>query len=486
MSDDLDQNGLPPEQAAPDSAREASVTLRASGSRPTTTSEMMDQANQSLADALRFSYSAVIFVAAILGVIYVFSGVKTVREGEAGVKLLFGSRTSAAAIEPGVTFAWPYPFGELLKVETGTETTQVLRAFWGDTAPGADVTNPESVLRAQQLDPLVNGSTITADLNLAHTQWAADYRRTDPSQYIGALHPDHEQKLVEGVLERAVVHAIAEEPIESLLRPTSDGDGIERRVLTKAGRMFDQLGPLTDDGERTGLGIDVERVTLTQKIPPAILRERFRAVQSSVSEAARIQTDAQSKRAQQLNEVAGNAWPVLLGLIDEYEIAIESRDSGRAGLVLGIIDDVIEGRATQLDGEVIEGDLIGGEVTETIQLAENARYRTVEQAFARREIFRAKLEQFRANPGLMISRDWSEAYGAFLDKDFVTIMMLPTGRDSELRINEHPLAARALELRAKRREAEASAIEREQLRRDARFRTEEGIQEEDDPNTPGG
>lgn len=476
----------PPAAAERDSGRDASVTLRRTSSRPATTSELMDQANRSLAESLRFAYLCILGAAALLGAAYVFSGFRTVNEGEAGVKLLFGATTTASAVEPGITFTWPYPFGELVKIETGSVPVRIDDAFWGRTLPGQSPGNPDGLVKQGQLDPIENGSVITADQNLAHTYWTADYRRDDPTRFAASINPDDESAIVEAVLQRAVVLAVAEEPIEDLLRPTAEGTGLESRVRSAAQSMLDRMGRGAAGGGPTPSGIEIERVTLQSKVPPAALLERFRAVQSARSEAARLQTDARSERSQRLNEVAGGAGQAMLGLIDEYERAIELGGADRAAEVLAAIDDIIEGREAALDEQDFPPELIGGQITEIIATAENDRFELREQAAADLELFNAKLQQFRANPSLMVARDWSRAYSEFLSKEFVTVMMLPEGRRAEIRINDHPQAARAAELRTKRRQAQEAAIERERFRRMQRFRTEEGIQEEAPPNAPGG
>ena len=470
-----------------DTGRSASVTLRRASGRGATTSELMDQANRSLAEALRLTYSIVLAAGALLGLVYVFSGFRTVNEGEAGVKLLFGALASPTAGEPGITFTWPYPFGELVKIETGTVPVELDDAFWGKMMPGGSPGNPDRLAKQGQLDPIENGSVLTADQNLAHTYWTADYRRADPIEFASSIHPDDEDEIIEAVLQRGVVLSVAGETIEDLLRPTETSGSLESGVRRAAQEKLDQMGRASHDGPPAPTGLGYRRVALRAMEPPASLLQRCQAVQSARSEAARLRTDAQSNRSRSLNETAGRAGEPLLELIDEYERAIELDRPDLAAEVLAAIDDIFEGRATgPIAGEPYQADLIGGSVTEIISTARSERLDMRENAAADLQLFNAKLEQYRANPSLMIARDWARAYSEFLNNDFVSVMMLPAGRQAELRINDHPRAARAAELRMKRREATEAAIERELDRQRRRFSTDEGIEEAAPQNTPGG
>ena len=115
-------------------------------------------------------------------------------------------------------------------------------------------------------------------------------------------------------------------------------------------------------------------------------------------------------------------------------------------------------------------------VVKIIQNAMVDRGTGVQEARADLELFKAKLEQYRVNPSLMISRDWAGAWQDFQSRDFVQTMLLPAdglGR-TELWINEDPEIIKELDRLLKQREREEAAQERERRRQEARFRTERG------------
>ncbi|MBL4591676.1 MAG: hypothetical protein JKY96_06915 [Phycisphaerales bacterium] len=91
------------------------------------------------------------------------------------------------------------------------------------------------------------------------------------------------------------------------------------------------------------------------------------------------------------------------------------------------------------------------------------------QAIAEYQLFEAKQQQYNANPELMIARDWSAALTAFMNKDFVSTIMLPTGVSAEMLINNDPEIQKEMERLAKQRLSQESYETRmEQFERDLR------------------
>lgn len=450
--------------------RPSSVTLReqAASGEPDIAARM-DPANQSLADALRITYRLVQFSMVALFGLFLLSGFKTVSEGERGVRLLFG-RQQAADLAPGAQWAWPSPIGELIKIQTGTETIDINRAFFPYVQVGQENRPTERLREQGSLDPARDGSLLTADLNLAHAQWSVTYQRADLGKYVQNVRPGEggadERRLIELVVERAIVRAGAETPIDDLLKQSrTDLGSIESVAMRLAQEMLDELG--------TGLRID--QLTLSRKFPPVTLSDEFAKVTNLSNQAGKAREEAQRKRAELLNQVAGAASGVLIEQIALYEEATELGDAAAQEDILARIDALLERREVQIDGVTYPAGLATGEVAEMIDDAAATRSSTVNRAQAELAMFEAKLAQFRANPSLMISRDWAAAYDAFLGKAFVQTWMLPPGSDAEILLNEDPDILADLDREKKRREAEEAAEQRLRDLRNARFRTDEGV-----------
>lgn len=450
--------------------RETSVTLREQSQTPgSDIAARMDPANQSLADALRITYRLVqISMVALLG-LFLLSGFKTVSEGERGVRLLFG-RQQAADLAPGAQWAWPSPIGELLKVQTSTEIIDINRSFFPYVQVGDENRPTERLREESRLDPARDGSLLTADLNLAHSQWSVTYQRSDLAQYVENVRPGEghadERRLIGLVVERAIVRAGAETTIDDLLKQSrTDLGSIESVAMRLAQEMLDEF--------ETGLRID--QLTLSRKFPPVTLSDEFLKVTNLSSVAGKARQEAQKQRAQLLNEVAGAASGVLIEQIALYEEATELEDAAAQADILARIDALLEGRQIQIDGETYRAGLATGEVAEMMDAAAATRSAIVNRAQAELAMFEAKLAQFQANPSLMMSRDWASAYDDFLGKAFVQTWMLPPGSPAEILLNEDPDILAELEKDIKEREAQEAIDQRMRDLRNARFRTDEGV-----------
>lgn len=459
------------EKVAQPSGRGASVQLRDPGGTGSQ-GPRMDPANQSLADALRFTYRLLQGVMGALVVLFVFSGIKTVNEGERGIKVRLG-KPVAQNLNPGPHLNWPYPIGEMVRVEEGTVEVKMGRAFMPYSSRAR--TDAEAMALAadlfssdSKLKPGRAGSNITADLNIAHTQWTINYRRVNHQKWAENVMPRYESAMVRASIQRGVVHTLAGVSIDDLLKQS--GDSIAARVRTVAQRSLDEMES----------GIQIDRVALSRKIPPIRLLDRFSSVQAAAQDAAKQREDSLLMSDQWMNQSAGPAAALLVELINEYERLIELEQSEEAELLLADIDAIFEGQPVEIDGTIYPAGLVSGEVAKVISEARGQVSTMVSQAIADRDFFLAKLSQLESNQDLMIARDWSDALAQFLGRDFVQTMVLPEGVDlAELLISEDPQIRKELDRLRKRSEADEAAQQRIEQQRNAAFRSRRGIEEKE-------
>ncbi len=461
-----------PDHEHQEAHRASSVRLRAEeGAQAATDRQRMDAANQSLADALRITYGLLKAAMVVLVILFAVSGVQSIKEGERGIAVRFG-KPVRQNLEPGFAWSFPYPIGEIVRVESGTVELPVAAAFMpnlpGDNSLEAIMgANIDRFNSSSSLKPGSDGSNITADLNIAHTQWNINYRRADHAEFVANIYPENERRIIHSAVRRAVVNVMAETTIDDLLKNSSES--ISTRVREQAQRTLDSMES----------GIEIDRVVLTRKNAALSLAGKFSSVQTAAQNAGKQREDALLRRDQMLNEVAGRASGVLIEQINEYERLIELGEDEAAEERLAVIDAILEGRPVEIDGEVV-ASLVSGEVSEMLQDAQTQASNRVNDAIAQLENFRSKLAQYEANPKLMVARDWSGAMGEFLAKDSVSTILLPEGVDAELFINNDPDIARELDRQRKRREAEeAEELRREEMRR-SWYRSQRGIQDPDE------
>lgn len=442
--------------------RAASITLREADAREAR-SASMEAANQSLTDALRIVYRLLQFVMIGLVVLFAFSGLQQVNEGEVGMKVSFG-RVTAERLEPGFQFSFPYPLGEIVKIPTSTVTLEVLNAFWPQ---GLDPARPadQQGFGKQSLEPGVDGSLLTADFNIAHAQVAVSYHRADPVNYTKNLYRDHETSTVRAAVERATVHIAAGVLIDDLLKralsesPAGEGreNSLESRIRDEAQRMLDTMES----------GIRVDRVVLREVRPPQRTAQAFRQVNDSVTTAAKEREEADRERSEQLTGVAGSAFQPLLDLIDETERRLALGDTEGADEVLSLINAIFDGTydgTTVLNGVAYPPIQIAGEVAQRISEAQQYRSTSVARARTRAETFRAKLAQYRANPKVALSYELMDAYSQFLKTETVQTFFVPTGTEPlTIKIGPDPDFAREIERAIKRRDLEENERRRRAL-----------------------
>jgi modulator of FtsH protease HflK len=467
--DDLVNNPDQPAHEQPVSNRAASVRLRGAESNQEIVDQArMDTANQSLAEALKITYGLLKVAMIVLVVLFVVSGVQSIKEGERGIRVTLGKQTRSN-IEPGLRWSWPYPIGEIVRVGEGAVEMAVAKEFMpnipGDQSDEAALAvNIDRFNDSSTLNPANDGSNITSDFNIAHTQWSVNYHRSNHAMYVSNIIPEQERAIMKAAVQRAVVQVMATVTIDDLLKNSSES--IAGRVLALSQKTLDDL--------ETGISID--RVVLTRKNAALSLRAKFNSVQTAAQTAGKAREDSLLMRDQMLNEVAGRGSDVLLAEINEYERLIELGLTAESEAQLERIDAILEGRPVEIDGEMVAG-LVSGEISELLTLATTYSSNRISEAIAQLENYRSKQAQYDANPKLMIARDWSSAMAEFLDKEFVSTIVLPEGVSAEVLINRDPDIARELDRARKRREAQGTIDERREDMRRSFYKTQRGLKE---------
>lgn len=443
--------------------RNVSMSLRGGSAEPGFDAvDAMDPANQSLQEALRFTYRLIQAAMVILAVMFIFSGLRTVKEGEQGIRLLFGKR-DPELVQPGPAFSAPYPMGELVKVSTGVVTIDIADSFWPFLSPEDRVRPITELNGSNSLKPERDGSLITADGAIAHTQWRVRYSCTDPGLYSQNLLPEAADSLVKAAVQRGVVQAASETRVDDLLKQSNDD------VSSLASRARDVAQRTLDAAQS---GITIERLSLIEKMPPLFLKDKFAAVQTAQQNSQKVQEREASQAQSTLSVTAGSAAPAIIDLINQYEVAIEKKDLPAQDRLLKEIDSVLEGRAEE------PGRRATGEVTK--MLSDATQYRSSISNKRRSDLsaFLAKQEQFASNPLVTIHREWAEALRAFQSSESVELMMMPIGtRTLALLINRDPDIAKRLETRRREKESEMSLEERDRVRKEAAFKVDEGLKQ---------
>ena len=446
------------------SGRRASVTLRQEGG-PEDVGSLMDPATQSLSDALKITYRFVQLAVVALAVFYVLSGFRRVHEGERGIRLLFG-KVIADDIGPGFRFSWPEPFGELVKVKTGAQPVAIDDAYFPEMTAeekkqfqsgGVEALNTSG---RSSLSPEMDGSLLMGDGTLAHARWAVTYHREDPKRVEENIDPEFESNIVLAACKRGIVQATAAVTIDELLKnsPDDPNDPDWRPIESVARGVAQQ----TLDDMNSGIRIDM--LSMTARIPPLRTLPAFNEVQSSVSDAKKMEDEAGEDRKSMLLAAAGEAAEVLLSEIDKYGKAIELDDHEAAEQTLARIEAIMQGTPVEIDGATVN-PRVYGRLSDLLSEADRDRRTHVAQLQGEVQRFEAKLDNYRSNPVVLVNSEWADAYGRIMSRQSLQSMFLPQLADGRyvLSFGTDPEIAKGIQQAINKQKAEEANRRRQQM-----------------------
>ena len=385
-------------------------------------SQPLDPAQQSLAEALRVSFAILKVVMFAVLIAYAFSGTFSVGSNEVAVRLRFGDyvgRPGERVLERGTYVAAPFPIEQVIKIDTRPMTLALDKEFWYQ-AGKKDAGRTRDQIRnahAGPLNPVLDGSLLTGDMNIAHARWTVTFRVTDPVAYVTNVgaRPLAED-LVRCAAQQGIVHAVAQLAADDLLKGV-----VNREAATAvAQRRLDEMAT----------GITIDRLTLDKVTAPASVTGSFDAVTTAETDRAQRIVAAQQDRARILGEAAGEGSEKLLALLDRFERSREAGSAAEATAVEREIDGAI--------GDLQVGDVpIGGEVARIVNTAKTHRTQVVERVKADSQTFARLLPQYEQNPRIILSRLWEDAREQILTGDVETFYTV-SGK-LELQLNRDPV-----------------------------------------------
>lgn len=374
--------------------------------------EAMDPANKSLADALQLSFRVLQFVIFILLILFLFSGFKTIGNGESGVSTVWGQVEDLEGLGPGLQMNWPPPIGDFVVVSTESRTQTDGRVF-GASFGGA-ASEQEAIEQAtyEGLKPGRDGSLIVAGEELAHIEVKAVYEVDKVVPYIEHLERGATDVLVRLALQRAVVHVGASHTLNQL-RTDMSNDELRTRIQDQAQSTLDAVSS----------GLKILDIQLIENVePPRFIQQSFEEYTVNLQLAQQEIQNARKFAEETLIRAAGEHWPTVSALIEEYELQWELEDPSAPGTLARI-------------NSFFDGDSVAGEASNAISNARGylADIETSLGMEARR--FEGLLEAYREHPQLVITERWLNARNAVMSRPDVEMVYVP-----------HQLGAMAIDL----------------------------------------
>jgi hypothetical protein len=176
-------------------------------------------------------------------------------------------------------------------------------------------------------------------------------------------------------------------------------------------------------------GLTIDQLVLDEVAVPASVVGSFEAVTTAETDRSQRIIEAERERGRILGELAGDASPRLVALIDAYERAVEAGLTSEAEAAGRSIDEAI-------DALEVAGVPISGEVARRVNAAKTHRARVVEEVRGDREEFERLLPEYEQHARLVRSRLAEECREKVFTGDVETFYTAP-GR-LELQFNRDP------------------------------------------------
>ncbi len=394
----------------------------------------LDSANESLAEALRRSFSVLKLLMLALLAAYVLSGWTRVREGQVGFVVRFGKVVSSASetvLNPGWHWAYPYPIDQVITVPTQAErnltTHFIFQMSEEDKIRGA---------RYQvfgRLAPARDDYILTGDLNILHTQLLWRYRIVDPVAYVTHIpgaefarskeYP--EEHLLESIARDAAITAAASTSVNSIY-----GSGQQDFLNKVAEQTRNRLDELAKAGQ--SIGIEVVAVIATQtgglegiQAPRQVIMEFDRVLAAEQMKTKAI-ADARGAWSEALNKAAGTSYTELTKAIDEeFESLLALKDARKRGVDATAVNDL---EAALANHRKTTDDLLlqaSGEVQKVINEARTQRDAIVSDAEADYQQLVQMQDEYDRNGEFLIHRLQSEFIQLVLANDQIDKLAVP-------------------------------------------------------------
>jgi membrane protease subunit HflK len=409
-----------------------------------------DPAAQSLADALQVCFTGLKVLMVILVGYYMVSNVFNVRTNEMAVKLRFGKIIEANLTSGGPYFALPYPIDRVIPVDISPKVLTLNKSFWFEFDEKRDAGKTTDELAESKMGPLnpeKDGSLITGDANIVHTQWSLTYFVQKPDDYIKNIGDDEElvKDIVRVAAEQAIVHNVAQLTADQLLKGVTNAESIKKL--------------LQDTLDQLQTGLKIQQVSITRMSVPLSTRPAFQAVLNAENEKAREIESAQELRVNILSTAAGEAHEQLLQLVQQYENAVDASEAG--------IDDQtaplkkVNGELeTALDNLNINGTPISGEVAGIINEAQVYRTSVVEKVQAEAQKLDQLYDQYKQSPRIIEQRLIQDARRDILSSEMNETFYVTKDGQQYLELNRDPAVKRERERRRLQLEQESRQTKR--------------------------
>lgn len=414
--------------------------------------EEFDPATASLADALRKSFRVLKVMMFVLVVLYLASGLFSVKSDERGIRYRFGEivgrGTPYEVLDSGWKWSWPFPIErwETISIKERELPVEFMLQLSDDEKATGKIT-----LKLRPLSPERDDYLVTGDANILHAKLIIKYQITDVVDYVTNVYPMPNP--------RATVHSKASDhyPEYTLMRNLARDAMIETAarqaaldirgsrqdvfMLSVARSLNRRLRALANRGTPLGISVDENTGVIAPKMagqleaimPPRQTQEVFDQVFAAETGKSGAIIKAKSYAEALLVNTAGpnheqiaaaiDAEYDLLRKISQLENASKTEDDDKE---LASLRETLSNRRGEVESLLMNAT---GAIRATIRNAESRRDEIVKEATGDYNQFMAVREESLQNPEIFYSRLLNETRARVLAGEDVTKVLVP--RDSK-------------------------------------------------------
>lgn len=394
-------------------------------SRPLTAPRPVDQAQESLVNALKASFNVLRLILLLLLVAYVGSGVFRVQPGEQGLIVRFGKllnnedarsvHKGTPIFDPGWQWALPDPLDEKIRLSGKLQQVQVDTFLFKRGPDDMNKSLRDISTFAQQLKPGVDGAMLTGDKNLAHGLWTVEYHVVDGARFVQNVGetPEAVAPLIRNLLETSVVQEVASRRFVDVTR--GELAAVSASVQSRLQKELDRLEA----------GVTVDKVS-AETIAPVPVRDAYTRLSQEENEKKRNEDLARQQAAEILNKAAGPQHVQLLEKIRAYG-AIQTTGSDAPARLEALREEI----ETMLDSA-------GGQVAERLRAARaqaNEERARVQREYEEFVNFR---DQWRESGNITTLGLWNAMLRNVLGSPFNELFYIPPDGPVDIVINRDP------------------------------------------------
>ncbi|MBS3820733.1 MAG: hypothetical protein KGY81_03105 [Phycisphaerae bacterium] len=418
-----------------------------------------DPAMRSLSDSLRVSFALLRILMVLFVILFLLTGVKTIKSNEVGIVKVFGRKTDV--VGEGLVYNWPFPVGDIQVVDVRQKTLTVDNFWMHETPEEAGRPLAERSRRNEGLDPGRDGALLTGDRYFVHIRMQCTY--SVQNAFDVASRVDNLEKLMHQYIADAAVQAAATRTAEDI---RGQPEAFLEQIRGDVQGAVDTL--VGNDAVRIDNILLPQADAVTWPLAAYDAYERAQAAQSE----KRSRIDQAVSEARQLAEVIGEEHfmqlvgrPWNLDRLQEQRwtgagVDDEDRPYNLIGQLTGVRGRIealrrqagppnpehlaaLQSKAKRLrariDNVLTRVDT-GGEVSQVIRTADAERTAVIQSAERRAEQFQRLLAQYRQAPDVFLQKLWSEVYDDIVQQPTNMKYYLSPGQKGQtvIRINPDP------------------------------------------------